>query len=242
MRGTLLNTATVAVGATVGLAVGHGIPEAYKEVALHGLGLVTTGIGVQMFLKTRNPLIAAFSVAMGGIIGLALGIDAGIGALAEWAKAHFGGAGNATFAQGMITSFVLFCVGPMTLLGCLQDSLEKKIDLLSLKSTLDGIAAIFLAAASGVGVLLTAVLVLIFQGALTLLARPLRPLAQDEEALAATTGTGGAILLATGFGLLGIADLHSANYLPSIFLAPVLVFAGQMLTKRFGSLDRWSKR
>lgn len=232
MRGTLLNTATVAIGATIGCAVGANIQPEYKQVALHGLGLVTAGIGVQMFLKVRNPLIAAFSVAVGGILGLALGIHGGIESLADWLKAHLSAGGSSTFSEGLITSFVLFCVGPMTLLGCIQDALEHKIDLLALKSTMDGIAAVFLAATSGFGVLVTAALLLVFQGAITLLARQLRPLASDEEALAELSGAGGAILMATGLGLLGLADLHTANYLPAIFLAPLLVFAARKLGRK----------
>src|SRR3954471_4390275 len=108
MRGTLLNTATVAAGSAVGLVVGKVIPVAYQDVALHGLGLVTVGIGITMFLRAKNPLIAAIAIAVGGIIGLALGIHAGIEHLAEWSKTHFAGGGESKFAQGMITSFVLF--------------------------------------------------------------------------------------------------------------------------------------
>lgn len=232
MRGTLLNTATVAVGAGVGLVVGRTIPSAYQDVALNGLGLVTIGLAVRLVLKGRNPLVSAVAIALGGVLGLALGIHAGIESLAEWSRVQLGGDGGGKFAQGMVTSFVLFCVGPMTLLGCLEDALEKKIDLLSVKSTMDGIAAVFLAAAMGAGVLLTAALLLVFQGALTLLARPLRPLAADTEALDETSGAGGAILLATGIGLVGLKDLHTANYLPAIFLAPAAVVLARKWPRR----------
>lgn len=231
MRGTFLNTATVAVGATIGLLIGKSIPDSYKEVALHGLGLVTVGIGISMFLRAKNPLIAAISVAVGGILGLALGIHAGIAGLAVWTRDHLGAGNGTTFVQGLITSFVLFCIGPMTLLGCLQDALENKIDLLSLKSTMDGMAAIFLAAALGQGVLVTAVLVLVFQGALTLLARPLRSLASHESALGELSGAGGAILVGTGLGLIGLVDLHTSNYLPAIILAPALAIVFKRFSK-----------
>lgn len=234
MRGTLLNTATVAVGASIGWALGSSIQDEYKQVALHGLGLVTAGIGIQMFLKVRNPLIAAIAVAIGGILGLALGIHAGIDHLANWLKSHLDSGHHSTFSEGLITSFVLFCIGPMTLLGCIQDALERKIDLLALKSTMDGIAAVFLAATMGFGVLVTAGLVLLFQGGLTLLARPLRPIATDEDALASLNGAGGAILLGTALGLLGLADLHTANYLPAIFLAPLLAIGARKLPKGMG--------
>ncbi len=231
MRGTLMNTATVAAGATLGLVVGKAIPGSYQTVALHGLGLVTCGIGVKMFLQGKNPLISALAVALGGVLGLALGIHHGIELIAQWSKTQFGQTGSNQFVEGVVTSFVLFCIGPMTLLGCMQDALEKKIDLLSIKSTLDGIASIFLAALYGAGILLTAVLLLIFQGTLTLFARHLHPIANNEQMLNETTAAGGAIMFATGLGLLEIANLRPANYLPAVLIAPVVVAIGGWFSK-----------
>lgn len=230
MRGTLLNTATVAVGATIGLGAGSAIPESYKQVALSGLGLVTVGMGVRMFLKTRNPLIPAISVAVGGILGLLIGIHAGIDGLADWLKGHTPGE-LGRFNEGLITTFVLFCIGPMTLLGCIQDGLEKKIELLALKSTMDGIAAVFLAATFGISVLVCAILVLVFQGLLTLGARQLRFLTDHEDRLDELTAAGGAILLGTGIGLLGLKDLHTANYLPALALAPAIATVASRLNR-----------
>jgi len=223
MKGTLLNTATVAVGATVGLLAGRWIPGAYKDVALHGLGLVTCGIGIKMFLKSHNALVPAIAIAAGGIIGLALGIHAGIEQFSEWARVQVGGQAG-TFSQGLITTFVLFCIGPMTLLGCIKDGLEGDIELLALKSTLDGIGAVFFAAAFGAGVLVTAALLLIFQGALTFLAQPLRRLTEEPFMIDELEAAGGAILLGIGIGLIGLIDLHTANYLPALFLAPLVAF------------------
>jgi uncharacterized membrane protein YqgA involved in biofilm formation len=237
MRGTLLNTATVAVGASVGGAVGQALPTAYQDVALHGLGLVTAGIGISMFLRAKQPLIAAVAIAMGGVLGLALGIHAGVSHFAAWSNEHLKSLSSPRFAEGMITSFVLFCVGPMTLLGCLQDALERKIDLLALKSTMDGIAAIFLSAAMGWGVLVTALLILVFQGGITLLAQPLRGLASDEEALGELNGAGGAILLGIGLGLIGLVDLHTSNYLPAIIIAPAIAVAARRLPRRAAAIE-----
>jgi uncharacterized membrane protein YqgA involved in biofilm formation len=221
MRGTFLNTATVALGGAIGFFVGKHVPPSYNDVALHGIGLVTCGFGIKMFLKSHNALVAAISVAVGGIIGLALGIDAGIGQLSEWARHQVGGdAGH--FNEGLITTFVLFCVGPMTLLGCIKDGLEGDIEILALKSTMDGISAFFFAAAMGAGVLVTALLLLLFQGALTLLARPLKPLVQNEWLIDELTASGGAILFGIALGLLGLANLHTANYLPALVLAPLV--------------------
>jgi uncharacterized membrane protein YqgA involved in biofilm formation len=232
MRGTLLNAASVGIGAGAGLLLGTALPDSYRQVAMNGIGLVTLGVGIKMFLQVRNPLVVAGAVVLGGILGLALGIHSAIEGLSLWAQSQFSHNGDGSFATGMITSFVLFCVGPMTLLGCLEDALEHKIDLLSLKSTLDGVSAVFLAAALGTGVLFTAVLVLIFQGAITLLARHLKPLIAEEAALAELTATGGAILVGTGIGLLGLKDLQMANYLPCIFIAPGMVLVSHSVKRR----------
>jgi uncharacterized membrane protein YqgA involved in biofilm formation len=221
VKGTLLNTATVAGGAALGLLVGNHIPQDYNDVALHGLGLVTCGFGIRMFLKSHNALVPAISVAIGGIIGLALGIHSGIDAFSEWARIHLGGE-TGRFNEGLITTFVLFCIGPMTLLGCIKDGLEGDIELLALKSTMDGIGAFFFAAAMGAGVLVTAVLLLVFQGAITLLARHLRFLSDQPFLIDELTAAGGAILLGIGIGLIGIKDLHTANYLPALVLAPIV--------------------
>lgn len=219
MRGTLLNTGTVAGGALLGLAVGRFTPTAAQDTAISGLGLVTTGLAIRMFLQSRNPLAVAGAIALGGVIGLLLGFDTGLHRFADWSKGAAGGGGR--FSEAVVTTTVLFCVGPMTLLGCLQDGLEGRSELLSLKSTMDAVAAFFFAAALGPGVLVTAIVVLVYQGALTLMARRLRPLAQREDLMAEISGAGGAILLATGLGLLGIKTLPTANYLPALVLAPL---------------------
>jgi uncharacterized protein len=220
-KGTLLNTLTVALGGLIGWLVGAGAPSEYQEVALSGLGLVTMGIGIKMFLSTKNALVVVAAIALGGIIGVALGIQFGIEAFAAWAQQSLGGGGR--FAEAIITTSILFCVGPMTLLGCLQEGLEGKIELLAVKSTMDGVAAFFFAAAMGPGVLVTAAVVLVVQSALTFSARPLRPLADDKDMLAELSAVGGAILLGIGLGLLGITRLPMASYLPALFLAPLFV-------------------
>lgn len=232
MRGTLLNTATVVAGTALGWAAGRGVPTAYEDVAIHGIALVAAGVGLKMLIGSRNPLVVVVAVALGGIVGLALGLHHGVIALANWSQAHLGGQGQ--FANGIVTSFVLFCIGPMTLLGCLEDGLERKIDILSLKSTMDGISSFFLAAATGAGLFVTAVLLLVFQGALTLAAKPMRPLVDHPTAIAETTAAGGAMLVATAIGMLGLKDLQTTNYLPAIFIAPFVAMAAERLVGRRG--------
>ncbi|HZH98193.1 MAG TPA: DUF554 family protein, partial [Fimbriimonadaceae bacterium] len=182
------------------------------------------GLGIKMFLQSKNILIVAAAIALGGVLGLLLGIHEGLESFAEWAKGTFGGQNPGRFTEAVITTSILFCVGPMTLLGCMQDALEDKVELLAIKSTLDGFAAFFFGAALGPGVLVTAAVVLIFQSVLTFAARPLRGVAGDEALISEITAAGGVMLMGTGLGLLEIkTDLPVANYLPALVLAPALV-------------------
>lgn len=221
IRGTLLNTATVVAGSLLGWALGARVPSAAMEIALSALGLVTLGIGVKLFLESKNVLVLAFALTVGGVLGWALGIQAGVEGFAEWARVSLGPLATGRFSEAVVTTSILFCVGPMTLLGCLQEGLEGKIELLAIKSVLDGVGSVFFAAALGPGVLVTAAIVLVFQGALTLAAGRLRALARDPELLAEASAVGGAMLLAIGMGLLEIKRLPVANYLPALVLAPL---------------------
>lgn len=224
-RGALLNTATVAVGALIGLAFGAAIPLAYKDTCVNALGIITVGIGMKMFFASKNIIIVAISIVLGGMLGLLLGLHNGVLAFADWAKTHFGGGGSGnSFQEVLILTSVLFCVGPMTILGCLQDGLENKIELLAIKSTMDGLVAIFFAAAKGSGVLVTAGVVLVVESALTFLAVPLRPLANDAEMLGELSATGGVMLMGIGLGLLQLKEIPVENYLPALVLAPLCVW------------------
>ena len=230
-RGTLLNTATVAAGSLIGLAIGSGLDDRYKQIAIGGLGLVNIGLGVKMFLQSRNVVIVAMSIALGGMLGLALGIHGGIENFADWAKSTLGATGQDHFTTGLVAASVLFCIGPMTLVGCVEDGLEGRSELLAIKSTMDGIVSIFFAAAWGYGVLLSALVVLIFQSALTLMAGLLRPVAKDPDVLAEISGVGGVMLLSIALGLLDLKNLPTANFLPALILGPVFAIAFRRLSR-----------
>ncbi len=230
MKGTILNTATVTVGSLIGLAIGKALPPEAQSIALSGLGLVTIGIGMKMFFASKNVLIVAGSIAVGGILGLLLHIQFGLDHLAEWVKTSVGGGGR--FSEGMVTACVLFCVGPLTILGCIQDGLEGKSELLNLKSTLDGVASIFLAATMGVGVIFSAVFILIVQSGITLAAKSLSFLREDTSLLNEFEGTGGPIMIAIGLSLLDLKRIPTANYLPALALAPTIVVVSRKLSAR----------
>lgn len=220
-RGTLLNFAAVLFGSLLGLALQKQLKPEWLESVRLSLGIVTICFGLKMFLSSRNPVIVALAVALGGLIGVAVGLDREINALAGDLRAQLQGDRN--FVEGLVLTFVLFCVGPMTLLGCIQDAMERKIDLLKMKSAMDGVVSVFFAAAFGSGVLVTAFLLLAFQGLLTILASPLQSLAKDQEITDEITGVGGPVLVIVGVSLAGIVQVSSANYLPALFLAPLLV-------------------
>lgn len=232
MRGTLLNTATVAGGSLIGLALGSRLPAELLTMALTGLGLVTIGIGLKMVLGARNLLVVAASVAIGGVLGRLIGIEAGLAAFGDWSKGSLGVLGTGRFTEAIVTTSVLFCVGPMTILGCIQDAVEKKIELLALKSVMDGVASVFLAALLGPGVLVTAAIVLVVQGTITLLARYLRPIAENPALLSDTVASGGVMLTAIGFGLADIKKIPSGDYLPALALAVLFGWIALRFEKR----------
>ncbi len=228
-RGTLLNTSTVLVGSTLGLLIGSSLSAELQSIVLSGLGLITICMGIKLFLGSKNILIVAAALLIGGIIGTLLHLEGGIDAFGDWAKQAFGGQGSATFTEGVVTASILFCVGPMTLMGCLQEAIEGKIELIAIKSTLDGFAALFLTVALGPGVLVSAGVVLIVQGTLTLLGSRLKRFAENESLMAEASAVGGPILLAIGLGLLEIKKIPTANYLPALALAPCFVWLFQVV-------------
>jgi len=228
-RGAILNTLTVLAGSLLGLWIGKALPTGLQSVAMSGIGLVVVGMAMKMFFQTKNVLIVAASVVLGGIIGKLIGIDVGLAMAADWARRAFGSSDQG-FNNGFVTATVLFCVGPMTLMGCIQDGLERKIELLGIKSLLDGVCSVFLAAVSlsfGQGVLASAGVVLLVQGLLTALARPLQPIAKNPNLIAEATAAGGAMMLAISFGLLKIPVVESIPkevFLPSLVIAPLLAY------------------
>lgn len=230
-KGTLLNTATVAVGGLIGALIGKALPLELKGLVVAGLGIVTLGIGFKLLLGAKNILIVAAAIALGAIAGFLLGINNGFESFAAWAQGAFGAQGESTFVEVVIGASILYCVGPMTLLGCIQDGLEGKIDLLAIKSTLDGFMALFFAASSPTGILVTALIVLVVQSLITFAASPLRPLTKDSELMGELSATGGAMLVATGLGLLEIKKLPVADYLPALIFAPLLVLIARKLVK-----------
>jgi uncharacterized membrane protein YqgA involved in biofilm formation len=220
--GTALNTGTVVAGTTVGLLFGRVIPESLQRTLRIAVGLFVLVIGMQMALKTRNPLVLLVSVLIGVVAGELLRIDTGLQAMSRWAEARTrrdGEPGRVSLA--FITTTLIFCVGPLTILGSFLDGTRGDITLLAIKSTLDGVTSIVFAATMGWGVYLSAVSVLVVQGTLTLIAVLVHAGLSDLET-AELTAAGGIAVLAIGLGLLDIKVVKVANFLPALVVAPLL--------------------
>ena len=218
----MLNTATVLAGTTIGLTVGRVIPASMQRTIRIAIGLYVIVIGVQMALKTRNPLVLLVSVLLGVMIGELLRLDAGVQAVGHWAEQRVRrGEEPGRVSLAFITTSLIFCVGPLTVLGSLLDGSKGDITLLAIKSTLDGVTSIVFAATLGWGVYLSAVSVLLIQGSLTLLAFLIKAGLSDLQT-AELTAAGGIAVLAIGLGLLELKSIKVANFLPALVVAPLL--------------------
>jgi len=227
MTGTVLNVASVLLGGSLGLAFGNRLPERVRSTVTSALGLFTLAIGVRLFLQTENPLIALGSLALGGLLGEWWQVEqrlTGIGTRLEARFARGGEVEGSRFVRGFLTATLLFEVGPMTILGSIQDGLTGDYSLLAIKSTLDGFAALALASAFGMGVMFSTVGVLAYQGGLTLIAGQAQAML-SEAMMAEMTAVGGVLLIGLAIGsLLELRPIRTGNLLPALVVAPLLVW------------------
>ena len=234
MTGTLINVGAVLAGSALGVLAGARLPAGIQERVLAGLGLVTIVLGLDSALDYAGTdelaatsfLFVLGGILLGGITGEALRVEARLQALGDLLQRRFasgggGGAGGSRLSEGFFTATLLFCVGPLTVLGSIDDGLRGDIDLLSTKSVLDGFASVALAAGLGVGVALSAVSVLVIQGTITLGAGLFEDVLVGE-ALTALTSAGGILIVAIGLRLAQIVDVKVGNFLPALVFAPLL--------------------
>jgi hypothetical protein len=255
MTGTIINIITVLIGGTLGLLFGARLPERLKATVIAGLGLFTAAIGIQMFLKTENPLIVLGALLIGALLGEWWRIEDGLQNLGRVLEERFTrdpsaslrtspdpasvpGASTSTnfapkgdFVRGFLTASLLFCVGPMTILGSIQDGLTGNYELLAVKSVLDGFASLAFASTLGVGVLFSTLVILVFQGGISLLAVQLNELV-TAPMLNEMTATGGVILMGLALSsLLEIKKIRTGNFLPALAVAPLIVWVLSLLGK-----------
>jgi uncharacterized membrane protein YqgA involved in biofilm formation len=244
--GTAVNVLTVLVGASIGVLLGNRLPHRTRELVTDALGLVTLLIAATSAVAVLDPALAAYvgssapmlvvlgALLVGAIVGSVLRIEAGLEGFASLVQRRLQGAGDDAgaerhrFIEGFVTASLVFCTGPLTILGSLNDGLGNGADQLFLKSALDGFAAIAFAAAFGWGVAASVVTVIAVQGPLTVLGLALGDVLPDAH-LAAITAAGGLLLVGVALRLLRIREIPVADLLPALLVAPVLVEVAALL-------------
>ena len=224
--GTAINVVAVLAGGAIGTFVGARLSEGMRETAMNAIGLVTVLVGIQSFLRFDNPLVPLVSVILGLLAGELLGIDDALERFGDALEQRFS-KGKSPVSRAFVTTSLLFCVGPLTVLGSLQDGISGDYELLALKSALDFVAALSFASVLGWGVLLAAGSVLVVQGGLTLAGAVFGSF-MTEPMVLAMTSTGGVLLLGLGLVLLSLKEVRVANMLPALVVAPLLVAAAPL--------------
>jgi uncharacterized membrane protein YqgA involved in biofilm formation len=228
LTGTLINAATIVAGTCIGMLVGKKYPEKMKETVMNGMGLVTSIIGISMALETENILYPLSGIALGAIIGEWLNIESWINKLGEALESRFGKQSQGLFAKGFVSATLLFCVGPMAIIGGIQDGLTGDFRTLAAKAAIDGFTSIAFASSLGLGVGFSALPVSLYQGAITLGAGFFDRVLTDQM-VTEMTAAGGLLLFAIGLSLLEIKRMRVANLLPAIFLTPAICYLVQLI-------------
>lgn len=229
MIGTLINCSTIAVGSLIGVGVGSKLPEKMRATVMSGLSLVLAVIGAQMAFETKNVMIVLGAILLGSIAGELLRLQDFLEWMGERLQDRVGGGSQSGIAEGFVVASLVFCVGPMAILGSIQDGLSGDFRLLTIKATLDGVASVAFAASLGWGVALSSVSILIYQGAVTLFASHLSSVLSDPM-IREMTATGGVIIVGIAIKLLDIKDIRLANLLPALAVAPILTLAAPWIT------------
>ncbi len=222
MVGTLINAGAIIVGGSIGMLLHARLPKRFSKIVFQALGLFTVFLGVSMALNTNEFLIMIFSLLIGSIIGEALRLEAWLDRLSENLKKKFSIKGG-RFSEGLVTAFLLFCVGSMTILGAIEEGLGDKPNLLLVKSLMDGFSSVALAAAMGIGVIFSIIPLVLYQGSLTLAAS----WAGDyfsEVIINELTAVGGIILIGLGLKILEIKNIRVVNMLPTLVIVVFLAW------------------
>lgn len=221
MIGTLVNFGAVIIGSTIGLIIHRNLPKRYVKLVFQIMGLFTLVLGFKMALEGQQLLIMIFSLILGGLLGEVLKIEDWINSLGDRVK-RLTKSKSDTFSEGLITAFLLFCVGSMTIVGAIEEGMGGNPELLLIKSLMDGISSIALTVAFGIGVLFSAIPLLIFQGGLTFLASQAGEFI-DPVVITEVTAVGGVILIGLGLNLLEIKKIKVVNLLPAMLIVPLLM-------------------
>lgn len=221
LKGTLVNVAGILGGSIIGMLLKKNIPAKYQQTVMNGLALSVGLIGLQMALKTQNILIVIISIVIGGLIGEFLDIDRGLNRVGEWLTVCMGDKyGKA--GEGFITGSLVYCVGAMAIVGSIQDGLTGDASTLYAKAMLDTVSSVVFASGMGIGVALSSISVLLYQGTVTLLASSLSGFI-SERMITEMTAVGGLLIIGISLLMLEIKIIKVANLLPAVPVAAIII-------------------
>ena len=222
MIGTLVNAVAVIIGGSIGMLLKKNMPERVTTIYFQAVGLFTIAIGIVMVIKMDHILIVVGSLAIGSVLGEWMNLETGVDKMSNFLKKKLR-IGNDEFSEGLITSFLLFCIGSMTIIGALDEGIRGSHELLFTKSLMDFFSAMLLASAFGVGVVFSSIPLLIFQGAITLIAMGASTFF-TPELIQGLTSVGGILLIGLGINILEIKKLRIINMLPSLVVVVLLLW------------------
>ena len=226
MIGVFVNVAAVIIGSVIGLLCKKGINKKITDAVIVGLGLCVMYVGVTGLLKGQNAIVAVVSMALGGAVGTIIDVDKQINKLGDWVSKKVKRGGNqVSVADGFVTACLLFCVGAMAIVGSLNSGLgvEGGLEMIYTKSVLDFISSIVLSASFGIGVIFSAVFVLVFQGGIVLLAGLIAPIL-TANVIAEITCVGSLMIIGLSLNIVGATKIKIANYLPALVFVPLVVW------------------
>lgn len=223
LGGTLLNVITVAAGSAIGMVIGNRIPEKINRGVFQALGLFTLVLGINMAIKGQMLLAIVFSLIIGTILGEWLSIETAVDGFSKKIKKHLK-LKNPKFSDGLLTAFLLFCIGSMTILGAIDEGMGNGSEILMTKAIMDGFSSIALASVFGLGVGMSVIPLFIFQGGITLLVYMLGDFIA-AEIITELTAVGGILLVGLGINILEIKKIRIMNMLPSLIIIIIMVWA-----------------
>lgn len=222
MLGTIVNAAAVIIGGSIGMLLKKNMPERITTIYFQAVGLFTLAIGITMVVKMDNILIVVGSLAIGSLLGEWIDLEKGANKMSNYLKKKFS-IGNERFSEGLITSFLLFCIGSMTIVGAIDEGVRGSHELLFTKSFMDFFSAMLLASAFGIGVVFSSVPLLIFQGLLTLIAIAASSFF-SPAIIQGLTSIGGILLIGLGINILEIKKIRVMNMLPSLLVVVFMLW------------------
>lgn len=222
MIGTIVNVIAVVAGGSLGLLLNKKLPERFVSIFFQVIGLFTLFLGISLALKTTHVLHMIMALISGALVGEALGLEGLTGKSSEWLK-HKLKIRNARFTEGALTAFLLYCMGSLTILGGIQEGMTGDASLLYMKSLMDGVSSIALASGLGIGVLFSAIPLLIYQGSITLLASAAGDFI-PEIMVTELSAVGGILLLGLGINILELKKIKVMNLLPALVMIILLLW------------------